>query len=116
MLTKTNELGTISITNEVIIGITSIVAKSCFGISGMESKNASEEFWGLFTKDSHDRGIGVLCDEDGISIDLHIMVVYGINIPAITDSIVHKIKYTVEELSGFPVKNVNVYVDKVTDK
>ena len=44
------------------------------------------------------------------------MVSYGINIPAITDSIVHKISYNVEDATGFPVKKVNVFVDRVNTK
>jgi uncharacterized alkaline shock family protein YloU len=116
MLTKTNKYGTVSIDEDVISGITSIVASKCFGIAGMESKNATEEFWSLFKKDTNDKGIQVRCIDNEIEIDLHIMVVYGINIPAITDSIVHKVAYTVEDATGFNVKCVNVYVDKVNTK
>ncbi len=116
MLIKNNKNGTVSIDEEVINSITSIVASKCFGIAGMESKNATEEFWSLFKKDSNDKGIHVRCENNEIIIDLHIMVVYGINIPAITDSIIHKVAYTVEDMTGFNVKSVNVYVDKVNTK
>lgn len=116
MLVKNNELGTVTVAEEVIYGITSAVASDCFGIAGMESKNATEEFCSLFCRDSGDRGIDIRCDEEGIEIDLHIMVIYGINIPAIVDSIVHKVSYTVEDLSGFKVRSVNIFVDKVNTK
>jgi len=116
MLIKNNKYGTVSIDDDVIYSITSIVASDCFGIAGMESKNATEEFWSLLKKDSNDKGVEVRCEDNEIVIDLHIMVVYGINIPAITDSIIHKVAYTVEEATGFNVKSVNVYVDKVKTK
>lgn len=41
------------------------------------------------------------------------MVTYGINIPAITESIVHKIAYSVETATGFKVRDVKVFVDSV---
>ena len=44
-------------------------------------------------------------------IDLHIQVTYGINISAIVTSIVHKITYTVEDVTGIGVAAVNVYVE-----
>jgi uncharacterized alkaline shock family protein YloU len=46
-------------------------------------------------------------------IDLHIIVAYGVNISAITQSIVHKVSYTVEEATGFEVARVNVFVDGI---
>ena len=49
----------------------------------------------------------------GLVIDLHIVVTYGVNIAAITKSIVHKVRYVVEDVTGFGVKKVNVYVDSL---
>lgn len=48
---------------------------------------------------------------DGLAIDLHIIVTYGLNISAIVKSIVNKVRYTVEEATGFEVRKVNVFVD-----
>lgn len=47
----------------------------------------------------------------GLVIDLHIAVTYGVNISAIVKSIVNKVRYTVEEATGFQVAKVNVFVD-----
>ena len=82
----------------------------------MTAKNMTEELWSLFRKDSQDKGIPVTCEDNEIDIDLHIMVTYGINIPAITDSIVHKVAYTVEDTTGFKVNGINVYVDSINTK
>mgnify|MGYP002509001457 CR=1 FL=1 len=54
-----------------------------------------------------DKGITVKGDIDTITVDLHIVVCYGVNINAIADSIVHNVKYTVEEATGIKVKNVD---------
>lgn len=39
------------------------------------------------------------------------MVTYGVNISAIVQSIIHKVRYTVEDATGMEVAKVNVYVD-----
>ena len=44
-------------------------------------------------------------------IDVHIIVSYGINLPAISGSIAKEVKYIVEKMTGFKVKKVNVYID-----
>lgn len=50
-------------------------------------------------------------DGEGLIVDLHIIVSYGVNISAICQSIVNKVRYTVEEATGLEVHAVNVYVD-----
>ena len=47
-----------------------------------------------------DRGISVRKDGEGLIVDLHIIVSYGVNISAICQSIVNKVRYTVEEATG----------------
>lgn len=116
MLKLQNENGVIVVDENVIANIVSAEARNCFGIAGMTSKNVKEEIWSLFRQTDNDRGVEVRCENNEIMIDLHIMVSYGVNIPAITDSIVHKITYTVEEATGFPVCGVNVFVDSVNTK
>lgn len=116
MLKVENKNGMIAIDDNAVANIVGIIASSCFGISGMTAKNVSEEFWNLFKRDNNDKGIAVRCTGNEISVDLHIMVIYGINIPAITESIVHKITYNLEEYTGFKVKKVCVFVDAINTK
>ena len=116
MLRLDNEYGVILVGEDVISNIVSIVANSCFGISGMTAKNKTEELKDMFNVSNGEKGISVKCTNNSIDIDIHIMVVYGINIPAITDSIIHKISYSVEQATGFPVNSVNVFIDAVSTK
>ena len=60
-------------------------------------------------------GDGVSVDfRDGkLEIGLHICVVLGTNISAASDSLAHKIKYTVEENTGLTVSKVSVFVEDV---
>ena len=53
----------------------------------------------------------VRSEGDRLVVDLHITVIYGMNISAIAKSIVHKVRYTVEDATGLTVKKVNVFVD-----
>lgn len=116
MLLTENKEGFVVIDDSVLVSIVSNAANECFGVAGMTAKNVTEGFLGLFKKDSHDKGIHVDCEGNEITIDLHIMVTYGINIPAITESIVHKVTYSVEQAVNFSVKCVNVYVDAISTK
>ena len=47
---------------------------------------------------------------------MHIVVTYGINIPAISESIIHKVVYTVEQALDVSVGDIKVFVDAVINK
>ena len=113
MLKLKNDRGTITVDDSVIAGIASIVASGCFGIAEMKAKNMSEQIFGFLKKNRKDKGIRVYTKNNRLAIDIHIAVVYGVNIPAITESIAHKITYSVSEYIGFPVDRVSVFVDSV---
>lgn len=111
-MVKTNTpLGSLEITNNALATIVGVAATSCYGVVGMAAKNAKEGLVQLVFKDNYDKGVRVVMGAEGLVVDLHIVVLYEINIPAITDSIVHKVKYKVEELTGFEVSCVNIFVD-----
>ena len=46
-------------------------------------------------------------------IDLHIVTGIGANMTAITDSIRNKVRYAVEQATGFEPAAINVYIDGV---
>ena len=58
-----------------------------------------------------DEGVRVRTSGGGLIVDLHIVVIYGMNIAAVTRSIVNRVRYTVEQATGLEVAKVNVFVD-----
>lgn len=112
-ITFNNELGDIEISRNVIAKIAGAVTTKCYGVVGMASKNTRDGLVSLLNPDNIAKGVKVEAQEDGISIELHIIVEYGVNINAICDSIIHNVKYRVEKSLGTSVKNVGVQVESV---
>lgn len=112
MIRLENHLGTIEISQEYFACLIGNAASSCFGVAGMSKANVKQGLRRLLSKQSHiDEGVSVRVENKQLIIDLHITVIYGMNISAITKSIVNKVRYTVETATGLEVKRVNVYVD-----
>ncbi len=112
MIRLENHLGTIDISGEYFACLIGNAASSCFGVAGMCKASAKQGIRGFFSKKPHlDEGVSVRVENRKLIIDLHITVLHGINIAAITKSIVNKVRYTVETATGLEVKRVNVYVD-----
>lgn len=113
MIRYENHLGTIEISHDCFINLVGSTVVNCFGVAEMATTTEQKGFSGWFRKrDALDRGIRVrLVGEDTLVIDLHIIVLYGTNISAIVKSIMNKVTYYVEEITGFRVARVNVFID-----
>ena len=93
MIKLENPNGYIEVTNNYFANLVGRAAQSCFGVTGMVNSNAYQSLKSV------------------LIIELHISVSYGVNISAIVESIVNKVRYTVEEATDLKVSKVNVYID-----
>lgn len=67
----------------------------------------------IYRHELPDKGVRVRGGENGLCIDLHIKVVYGVNLTEITKSIIHKVRYVVEKNTGFHVDSVHVFIGRM---
>lgn len=112
MLKIENQLGSITVSKEYLVKLIGATVTGCFGVVGMSS-DAKEDFMDFIfgDKDEIDKGVSIKKSKDFFSISLHIIVRYGTNINAITDSIKHKVKYVIENETGFTPDRIDVYID-----
>lgn len=107
-------LGNVQIDKDVIAKYAGSSAVECFGIVGMATINVKDGFAKLLKRESLTHGVEVAVTEDGkITIDLHIIVSYGVSISAVTDNLISNVKYKVEEFAGLPVERISVFVEGV---
>lgn len=115
MIKLENPNGYIEVTNNYFANLVGRAAQSCFGVTGMVNSNAYQNLKSVLknksAKDNLDQGVTVRSINDDLIIELHISVSYGVNISAIVESIVNKVRYTVEEATDLKVSKVNVYID-----
>ena len=114
LLTKiNNDLGTITIDQEVIARVAGIAATEGYGVVGMAAKSMKDGLVHLLKKESLSKGVRLSMNEEYLTINLYIIVEYGTNISAIADTLKSNVKYRVEEQVGLPVGEVNVFVEGV---
>ena len=108
-----NKLGEIQISSEVIAMYAGITAVECFGIVGMAAVSMKDGLVKLLKKNSLTHGVNVTVDNNRITIDFHVIVVYGVSISAVADNLIENVKYKVEQFTGAPVEKINIYVEGV---
>lgn len=109
-----SELGNINISEDVIATIAGSAAVECFGIVGMAAVSLKDGLVKLLKKDSLQKGIEVAVnDANEISLKMHIIVVYGVNIYTVSNNLIENVKYQVEQHTGLRVSSIDVYVEGV---
>ena len=104
-------LGVVEISQEYFANLIGQAASECYGVAGMINSPYQDLRSRVLRRDAPDKGVRVRNENGKLTVDIHIAVTYGVNIAAIVRSIVHKVRYTVEEATGFEVAKVNVFVD-----
>ena len=114
MVLKTSgDLGEIFVSNNVIAEIAGAVAAKCYGVVGMATRSKKDGLVSLVRPEAVTKGIGVSVSNDGIVIDMHVIIEYGMNINYICRSIVNRVRYTIEKTVGLKVNRVNVRVEGI---
>lgn len=109
-----NDLGTISVENEVIARIAGLAAMECYGVVGMAAKSLRDGLVHLLKIESLSKGVNLESLDNGeLMIGLHIIVEYGTNLVAIANSLKDNVRYKVQESVGITVRDVNVYIEGV---
>lgn len=104
--------GSVTIESEVIAKIAGYVAAMSYGVVGMAYRSKTDSVASLLKKDNYTKGIKVKVTEDNkISIDIHIIIEYGVNINVIGKSIINSVKYQVSHITGLDVEKVNICVE-----
>ena len=111
MIRHNNENGSVCVSTSVYTDIAGTAASNCMGVKGMAARSVTDGVYHLLRKESMGKGVRVeFHEDDTISIDRHIMVGDGVNLPAIGNAIIDEVRYMVEKCTGTKVRAVNVYI------
>jgi Uncharacterized protein conserved in bacteria len=111
-ISKTGEDGSVNISEDVISIIAMEAMREVEGF-GSISNPLSKDLAELIGKKSAARGVSVLPEEDSVSIDVFISVKYNYSVVQVSQAIQEAIRKSVEDMTGIPVKAVNVHVGSV---
>ena len=103
------EKGEIRISSEVFTNITGAAATNCYGVKGMAIRSKTDGLVHLLRRESMSKGVKVTYNDDStVSIELHIIVDNGVNLMAVSRSIMSEVRYIVSRTTGVEVKSVDV--------
>jgi uncharacterized alkaline shock family protein YloU len=118
MIVLNNHLGSVSIAKGFFTSLIGNTLRDCYGVVGTNAGGVWQNMVELLPflkkiKSNNDKGVNISFIDGKIFIDLHITVLYGVNVTSIVKSIQHKVSYITEEQTGIKVGRVNVFVDAI---
>ncbi|WP_096201198.1 Asp23/Gls24 family envelope stress response protein [Bacillus sp. FJAT-45350] len=104
-----SDLGKVEISPEVIEVIAGIAASEVEGVANMRGNFASGVVERLGKK-NHGKGVKVDLGEEGITVDVSVVMIYGVSIPEVAKQIQNNIKQTLQTMTAIDLQAVNVHI------
>jgi uncharacterized alkaline shock family protein YloU len=101
--------GRVEVSPNAVATIANHAVLSSYGVVGMSAKNLVNGLAQVLRLDSK-RGVEVRIDEDQITIDLYVVIEYGVRVATVARNIISSVKFSVEKAIGVPLTAVNVHV------
>jgi len=108
-----NDMGTIFISEDVLLKVIGYAALECYGIVAMSSKRAKDGLVEWLGRENLSRGVQVRMVNDQLDVDLFIVVEYGISVAEVCKTIVEVVRYKLESMTGVKVRSVNINVEGI---
>ena len=107
------EYGTVTMDEEVVAKYAGSAAVECFGVVGMAYVSMADGIVKLLRRDSLGQGVNVTLNNNRITVELHVIIAYGVSIRTVAKNLIKNVKYNVETCTGMKVDKVSVYVEGV---
>ncbi|HIY72356.1 Asp23/Gls24 family envelope stress response protein [Intestinimonas butyriciproducens] len=111
-VSRSDELGNIHISEEVLAVIAAAAVLEVEGIGGLAA-NLGTDLAELLGKKNLSRGIHIQVEDENVTVDLSILVKYGYTIPDVARAVQEAVAGSIEATSGLTVAAVNVNVGGV---
>lgn len=112
-INKEIDMGIVKISDDVVEVIAALAATEIKGIAGMNENLVGGLTHMLSGKKTLSKGVKVNVLENTSTIDLYVVVDYGVRIPEVAKQVQENVKKAVETMTGLSVSEVNLHVVNV---
>ncbi|MBQ6654267.1 MAG: Asp23/Gls24 family envelope stress response protein [Erysipelotrichaceae bacterium] len=114
MKKKTTKIGDINITTEAIASLTGELVNECYGVVGMASRRLIKDSVAvMLRKDNYSKGVVVKHTNDGIELDIYVIILFGVKIMEVVNEVQKKVKYELENMFDMEFTSINVFVQGI---
>lgn len=113
MIHDDGSIGQVQIVDDVVAIIAGLAATEAEGVEAMAG-NITNELVAKLGMKNLSKGVKVKVTEEGVYVDLTLVLKYGYNIPDVSAKVQDKVKSEIENMTGLNVLEVNIRVASVS--
>ena len=114
-LNKNTDYGVVQIKDSAIASIVGKAVSECYGIVGVTANKVSDSFYDLLNRKNNGKGVIVHNKDNKITLDVHVIVSYGVKISEVVSELQKRVKYIVEKTFNVDIIAVNVFVESIKE-
>lgn len=108
-VSENSTLGTVEIAPEVIeviAGIAATEVEELFAMRGNFASGVAERLG----KKAHSKGVKVELTDNGVIIDIYVILKFGVSIPVVAQKLQTNIRQTIANMTAIELEEINVHV------
>ena len=99
----------VSVTDDALMTIIGLAAHEVPGVIGMAPANLREGVRRILGAQQVDEGVEIDREEE-TTVSLYLVVAYGVNIPAVAESVRERVVYAAGTFAGVEVSRVHIHI------
>ena len=103
--------GSLKVSNDVIADLVGFAALECYGVVGMALGDQVEGAYRLLPTYRLRKGIDVSTEEGRVVVDLHVIVVSGVNMTSVADNLVSAVQFVLAQIAELTDVDVRVHIE-----
>jgi uncharacterized alkaline shock family protein YloU len=105
--------GALHVADDVISDLIGYAALESYGVVGMAAPNAADGIAKLLPARSLRRGVVIQSGQDGVIVDLYIVIEQGNNLSTVSQNLIDRVRYVLEQDADLKVADINIHVQGV---
>ena len=105
--------GSVNIANDVLADLAGYASLESYGVVGMASPSMRDGVAQLLPAQKLRRGVKVAATEDGVSVDLFVVIEFGTNLAEVSHNLASRVRYVLTSTADVKVASVDVHVQGV---
>ncbi len=96
--------------DDVIAELAGLAAIESYGVVGMSDPSLARSVSRLLSRRHLKKGVKVVRREDNLSIELNVIIEYGVNLVEVAKNLIERVSYEINRHTGLKVDAVEVIV------
>ncbi len=105
--------GSLVVSKDVIADVAGNAVMQCYGVMGMVTPSTKSNLSRLLPKKSLRRGVVVTTEDDGITVDLYVILEHGVNINVVSENLANQVKFALSDFVKDSLKDVIIHVQGI---